>query len=464
MSVDPGPMVVRGDRFVLAGVDDAGRDGARGRIVGPVAAAAALRGVSVVFVVGEPPAELWGSADAVQTIGGEGAHAWRYRVTVPGGAPVSLVLLSRDEGAHGGPWTGLSGQELVDALRALRGLLGVPWGHSVGRTGEHLILSTHPRHRGGVSLDRSPDVPEPARPARLEQPWQAWQRPMTAAEESAGWVHVFDANAAFLGPWQSTELGFGRPEHFGARGCETRLQSAGVWRVELPAGWHDGEGLPPIAPGLRDGRGWVTSPTLSRLREWSELQGFGELLPAEGWVWPRRSRFLRAAGERLRDARAAAMNEEHAARTALAAAETEEDADRWAHRVAVAGAVKDAVRDVYTITVGRLSSAEGHIAAGWRRPDWGNTIRAAYRVSLHRKLTRWTQAPVAVMTDAVAFLSDVPEPAAFAESIGLAPVSLGPGLGQFKHLGTAPAELFRPLLGAGPRKLRDAFDVAASHA
>lgn len=433
-------------------------DGKAGRYTDPLALHAARVGVAVVLVLGEPPAALWSDGDEVAVIGQEGrAPAWRYRVTVPGGAPVTLVLLARDEARHAGPWEGLSGIELVAALRALRDLLGVPWGHSVGRTAEHLILATHPRHRGGRALDRSPEVPEVARPARLEQPWQQWQRPLTEYEGTAAWVHVFDANAAFLGPWQSVELGFGAVEHYSTpRGCIPRLDLPGVWRIELPAGWHDGAGLPPIAPGLVRGAGWVTTPTLARLREWSELIGAGELVPDEGWVWPQRSRFLRVAGERLRDARAEAMRQHTAATAALALAETDEAAEAAAVRIAVASAVKDAVRDLYTIAVGRMSSAGA--SGGFARPDWANTIRAAYRVGLHRKIAGWSAAPFAVMTDALAFATDEPDAAAFARSIGL---RLGDSLGTVKHQGSAPLSEVAPLLGGSARRLRDAFDGVA---
>lgn len=452
-------MVVRGDAWALADARGRGRFGSPAV---PVADHAATWGASLVLVLGEPPANLWGPAADVTVTGdtnGAGGRPWRYRVNVPGAAPVTLVIVDRDEGRHAGPWEGLSGAQTVSALRVLRELLGVPWGVSVGRTAEHLILSTHPRHRGGRSLDRAPRIPEPARPARLEQPWTSWQRPLTEYEGSAAWVHTFDANAAFLGPWQTTELGFGVPEHFTtARGCSSRLFLPGVWRVELPAGWHDGDGLPPIAPGLVGGRGWVTTPTLARLREWSELHGWGELTPDEGHVWQQRSRFLRAAGERLRDARAAAMVQQRTATAALLTAETDEDVTAAAERVAVAGAVRDAVRDLYTVAVGRLSSAESHISPGWARPDWGNALRATYRVSLHRKLARLPAAPFAVMTDALAFATDEPDAATFAASIGL---RLGDGLGELKHQGTAERAAVVEHLGHGARGLLRAFGVGA---
>lgn len=420
-------------------------DGRRGVLERPLAAHAATWGVRVVLVLGEPPAALWDEADAVEVIGqDEGAQPWRYRVTVPGGLPVVLVLVDRDGTGRSGPWAGLSGTETAGALRVLESLLGIPWGHSTGRTAEHLILSTHPRGKGGTALDREPDVPLPCR-SGIEQPHAMWQRPLLVDELGAGWVHTFDANAAYLGAWQTTELGLGRTHAWA--GDVDELRRAGVWRVKLPAGWREPDDLPAIAPRLRPGRdGWVMTPTLVRLREHAERSGFPELLPEEGRVWARQSRFLRGAGERLRDARAAALAEQQTARQRIAAADVDEDLDDALHRLQVALRVGDAVGELYRVMTGRLAVAEGFVSPGWRRPDWGNALRATFRASLHRKIAGWSARPFALRTDAVAFVSDEPDPLAFAAAAGL---RIGTGLGELKPTGSCPRAHVDELLGRG---------------
>jgi hypothetical protein len=438
-------------------------DGRRGVLgdplgVSPVARAAVRLRCSVVLVLGEPPAALWGEEDTVEVIGqDERAEPWRYRVTVPGGAPVVLVLVDRDATGRSGPWAGLTGTETAATLRALESVLGVPWGHSTGRTAEHLVLSTHPRGKGGTKLDREPDVPAPARDG-IEQPHAMWQRTLRVDELGAGWVHTFDANAAYLGAWQTTELGLGRTHAWA--GDVDELRRAGVWRVLLPAGWSEPDDLPAIAPRLRPGRsGWVMTPTLVRLREHAERSGFGELLPEEGHVWARQSRFLRGAGERLRDARAAALAEQAAARARIAAADVDEDLDDALHRLQVSLRVGDGVGELYRVLTGRLGVADAFVSPGWRRPDWGNALRATFRTSLHRKIAGWSVRPFALRTDAVAFVSDEPDPLAFAAAAGL---RVGTGLGELKHTGSCPRAHVDELLGRSRLHGGEVFARAAA--
>lgn len=471
-----GPLVVKGTRWGLP-------DGTRGVLgerysVETVAGQAALVGAGVALVLGEPVmARLWDedAGHTVTAMGEDGVGGdWRYRVEVPGATvPVHLVLVRRDEAQHGGPWAGLEGDETCTALRALEHHLGIPWSHSVARTAEQLILSTHPRKRGGRLLERSPAMPGPVTSARLEEPWRAWSRPLTEREAGAAWVHTYDANAAYLGCWQTVELGFGKVEHVTtARGCEPRLSLPGVWRVELPGGWVESDELPPIAPRLvqRDGDnagvgGWVTTPTLTRLRQWAAEVMRAEVIPEEGHVWPERSRFLRAAGERLRDARADALSLAERARGLLAAGEQD---DRNLSALVVAEAVREAVSDLYSITTGRFSSHRREVAPAWARPDWGNSIRAEWRANLHRKLTRWWgdtgghgqgAAPFAIETDSLAYATDEPDPVEFARWVG---IPLGSGLGQWKVTGTCERARVDALPGGGARRVAAVFGAASS--
>jgi hypothetical protein len=442
-----GPLVVEARRWATP-------DGVRG-VFGEgatVAGLAAGMGIPTALVLPSPApaALLWAESDTAEPTGIRGAiggESWRYRVQTSTGKPVTVVLVERDSESWAGPWAGVSGADACRALAVLREHLGVAWSHSTSRTAEELILSTHPRRRGGRTLDRSPQLPGPAAGA-LEPTLTAWQRPLTAVEAGRAWVHTFDANAAFLGCWQTVELGFGVPEHLADAGaCELRLDRAGVWRVALPAGWSDGEGLPPIAPGLHRGEGWVTTPTLDRLRQHARETGQEEIVPEEGHAWPERSRFLRGAGERLRDARAAARaGVDRWAPVLRDPTATDEQLGTAAAAVAAAETVLDAVRDLYTITTGRFSTNREHAAGVWRRPDWGNTIRAEWRVNLHRKAARWAAhggAPFAIATDAVAIASDNPDPAAVAAQLGM---RLGAGLGEWKVQGRAQLAAVLPSL------------------
>lgn len=433
--VDVGPVPV--ERVPAIGVAGEGRlwlvDGERGRPVcrleglsaGALAAAAMAVGLREILVDGgalegfglpaELPAGLFGTPSARREpavderpawlVGGPGEEivwraAWRARVRPRAAGPwCSLVLLPYDAEEAAGPWgSAASCRALCEALSAFHGALGAPWADGVGRTVERLILSTHPRDRGGVALGREPFVPEPALDSSRSLPEKLWRRRLTAAEARAGWVHCFDANAFYLSAWGSAELGFGAPVHVVSPAFDRR--TPGLWRVEggLPAA-RRGDLLPaPWAPADE----WYTTPTIVRA---------GELLAeapaiAEAWIWPEHSRFLRAAGTRIRDARAALLGGGEAA-----------------------GLAKLAVGALYQRGTGRLQMAERDERSGWRRPDWAMTVYALSRVNLDRRLRKLEgAAPFAIATDGLAFAADEGDPRAFAEKIGL---PVGTGLGEF---------------------------------
>jgi hypothetical protein len=107
--------------------------------------------------------------------------------------------------------------------------------------------------------------------------------------------------------------------------------------------------------------------------------------------------------------------------------------------------VAEAVKDCYRVETGRWAMGR-RPGSGWARPDWGHLVRAQARVNLHRRLARLGAAPFAVATDAALFLSDEPDGAAFARSIGLV---VGDGLGEWSHDATVPAADVEAALG-GP--------------
>lgn len=399
-----------------------------------IAETAAALGCDVVYVL-EAPGGFLAYGEGLTVTGGREGEAWRVAVEVEGAGRVQLVSAAA---AEAGPWVGMTAAELVAAFVAFERLAGVPWGESIGRTAERLILATHPRERGGTRLDLAPECPEPAAAANLELAWQSWRREPTEQERAAKFVHAFDANAQYLAAWQAVELPHG-PAHHLSGAMRFDPKTFGVWRLEeLPANHR---GLLP-APWI-ERREWFTTPTIVRMAEFCE--GW-EPEPVEAWVWRQRSRFLRATAERLRDARQSAQEELRRARLAIRAAEDDaEDAD--IRRIVAADAVRDAVKAIYRVQTGRFNMA-GREGA-WSRPEWGHAIRATARVNLHRRLCRLGQAPFAIATDGLLFATDEPDPHKFAERIGL-PVSTG--LGQFSYEGTAPAAPIWDAYKAGGRR------------
>lgn len=343
-------------------------------------------------------------------------HLARWLKVRRGGRWTSVLFLAYDAEDNepvATPWSELSLPRLVRGLAAFEGAVGMPWRDSVGRTVEQLILTTHPRDKGGVLMDRRPTIPPPCELGTLEQPF-TWRRPLTDNEAVMGYVHGFDQNAQYLAAWQSVELGLGEPEHL--ERVEYSGKSAGVWRVD--EGWPEilaaVELEVPLPKPWNPRTDWFTTPTMTRIAELlDEVPTI-----AEAYVWPRHSRFLRAAGERLRDARAALLD----------------DPDP---------APLDAVKACYRRETGRFNMRrEGRERSQWHRPDWGHTIRAQARVNLHRRLEKLTAVPFAIATDGLLFTSDEPDPRAFAASIdtperrGRSQPLIGSGLGQFQLKGS----------------------------
>lgn len=394
----------------------------------------------VVFVAGLEGYDAEHDQTPVEIAGGdprEPDDAWRVRVR-RGAGVVLFVFVHKDAGRIAGHWSNLSAAELYAALRAFERIVGVSWRDSIGRTAEALILSTHPRARGGVLLDPAPAswMPEPALDGGLELAYQAWRRPLVDDEPSRRWVHVYDANAQYLAAWIAAEVGIGRPAHHDSITFDAKR--AGLWRLDaaaLTAGDVD-ELLPPIAT---PGREWVTTPTAQRIAEVCDAVP----IVREAWLWPRRSRFFRATGERLRDARAQAMAAIEDARNAGFPEDgrADERARAYVGRIVTAGAVLDAIKDLYRVETGRLQMARSP-ESPWARPDWAHTIRATARTNLHRRLAKLARRPFAIATDGLMFATDEPDPLTFAAAIGL---PIGNGLGQFTHEYTSAAA---PVLAA----------------
>lgn len=385
---------------------------------------------------------------------------WLVKVQGPDGGPWRQVyFLPYDRNDWCGPWhAAASYQELVLALGRFAWTAKLAWAGTVGLTAERLITSTHPRDRGGKLLEPHPVMPPPCEDGALENPWR-WRKPFDAIalRDVDLFVHHVDLNSAYLAAWQTVELGHGEPEHHPA-GVTFAESIPGVWRIrnDLIAmyrrGGMDCDELP--TPLHVETQEWVTTPTLRRLTEWA-----GPVPVLECWTWPARTRYLRGAAERLRDARA----------------------DLTEDTGAAASIALSAVKALYRVETGRFNlgsrgdnpASERRKASGWWRPDWGNFVRAQARANLHRRLAGyptknngWTPGlaskPFAIDTDDLLFVSTQPDPAVFAAAIGL---PWGTGLGQFKAKATVPltGDLAEQLgKGGSARSAFDAVKLAAA--
>lgn len=346
----------------------------------------------------------------------EARSAWFWQVSIAGSVPVTVVDGAASSGAAG-PWSDEPDFHVAAAgLRLLEGTLGRAWESTVARTAQGLILDGHPRQHGGRALDRDAQVPAVCS-GNVEGPWSSWRRPFTPTEELARYVHLYDANAQYLAPWQTTELGVGELVH-DTEGGVPLLHRPGFWRLAEPLpDVLDDEwlGLLPRPWGLGQVDGDLPVYSSVTLNYAAELLGPGAVRVVEGWYWPERSRYLRPAGERLRAARGALL-------------------DHVADGAPGADLALTAVKSLYRVMTGRLQSTRvGAEGSPWRRPDWAHLLKATARVNLHRRLDNLAAAPWAVATDGLLFAGDIPGPRVFADKIRL---PLGTGLGKFTHKGT----------------------------
>jgi hypothetical protein len=332
-----------------------------------------------------------------------GRHV-QQRVTTASGA-VTFVVLAADVQRICGPWADTNTpQTLAAGLEAFRRAVGHPWHSSAGRTTEAIIRATHPPAKGGTVLGVTPELPDVATDGTLE-PAFMWHRPLNDTEAAAGWLHCYDANSQYLSAWQSVELGYGAPAyHHGP--VEFDKRRVGLWHTELPARPVDPT-LPNCwADGTRPAP-WATTATLTRA---------AEILPqppsiSEAWLWAEKGRYLRPTAEALRDARTLLLDRPDAA-SAYALA---------------------AVKNLYRRGTGRLALTERDRRSGWPRPDWRLNIIALARVNFHRRLTKLSDHPFAVLVDAAYFAADQADPLRYAHTIGL---PIGTGLGHYRPVAT----------------------------
>jgi hypothetical protein len=346
------------------------------------------------------------------------------------GAEVALAFV---DGADDHPLQAFAalpdGPALLRAVELFWVRVGVPFRSSPGATARDLWLALR---KGRAELRPGQAVPPAVVRPSPEAPF-VWSRPLTDAEREHGWVHAFDANAQYLGTAASIDLGAGQPEHRTGP-LDFDRKTVGYWLAdvpEAPAGLLPDPFTPsPRLAGMTDpaGRRWATTPTLALAAELGV-----PVRVHEAWVWPQSRRFLRPWAEAFRDARAACQGDP-----------TPE-----------AQAVLAAVKLAYNKFFGWLASEQ--VGGELARPDWHQLVIAQSRVNLYRKLARLERPPFAVDVDALYLTAPTADPAAACPT-GL---QLGPGLGQFKHAGAAPAGALEGIdlaSGRAAHRVRDAIE------
>lgn len=257
-----------------------------------------------------------------------------------------------------------------------------------------------------------------------------WRRPLNQWESTWGYVHTFDANAAYLGAMINAEVAWSNLEHSGPIRFDAGLP--GYWLLDLDKSTVEDDprspGRPPLVDPLRllripgrdtDTGAWVTTPMAKFL---AELQG-GTVRVVDSWTGAAvvresdgkqlhgpKSRVLLPFGEKMRDARAAVLE---------LAPGTLRDI------------LADAVKHTYKDAVGGLQRETMRI----HRPDWAHTIIDQWRATILRKILRvhstegvW---PVQILTDSLAYADCSGRPGVLGDALGL-----GAGLGMWKHQAT----------------------------
>ncbi|MFF6984246.1 DUF927 domain-containing protein [Streptomyces sp. NPDC008343] len=274
-----------------------------------------------------------------------------------------------------------------------------------------------------INLPR--EAPKPPRPAMVRTLEEAftWSRKPTPEEARMVLAAAYDANAMHLGAAQAVDLGIGPSRHIDGP-TDFDPSVPGLWKLENLR-WEEDPRLPDLlSPVTRSvGRGaatrWFTTPTVKELAAMDY-----EIRPVEAHVWDERTRYLNPWANRLRDARGGVLPPSLAG-----------DPD--------AAAVLEAVKATYTRTLGYHASEK---AGRYYYPYWWLAVVATARVNLFRKIRNVAKKegrfPLAIATDWVLYATNETDPEA-AIPQGL---TLGRGLGQFKHAGTAAMDTVAPLL------------------
>lgn len=346
------------------------------------------------------------------------------------------VIVTAVQARGGSPWDGVGPRVALGALEAWERRTGTPWQSTVPATAERLIIDTWKGKRSYLEHRPAPVPLEREVISTAEQPY-TWARPLFEEEQERKWVHVYDINAQHLHEWRATRLPFGevkhevRPHLFNPtmpglwRIPELADPSRGIFRTDLPSLLHGNQARSP-------GQEWFTTWTLT------EAAARGVSLPdvAESVTWSSAHAWLDRAGTILAEVRARAdLDKRIVENRELDVDQALTELEQWE----VAHLVGKLAKRIYQMETGMFAAASGVGASMFHRPIWWAYIVGAARVRLYRKMDHWTYPPFAVLTDAVMFATDEPDPLTFAGDNGL---EWSNDVGAFSHRHTAPlAEL-----------------------
>lgn len=327
--------------------------------------------------------------------------------------------------------------------------VGIPYRMSPSITGIDLLKHLRTASGRAVVVQAEIDACEPARAPNRSFDLLLRREP-AAGEDSAGWVHAWDVNSAYLAACSGLRVGTDTaPTHL-TDGVQPDLTKPGYWRIELP----DFSDLDPRCPHPIDGNDdilarregkpdpgwrWVTTPKLRLLTDLGI-----DVQIHEAYLWSESVRYFDGWNKRLRDA-------------LYAAAEARATGDPDAAQI------RTTIKNCYAHGIGRLDARTLHdgsrsLNALWR-PDWRHavmdeTYRRIWR-TVHQVGTGTGRWPLAIVRDSLWYAADTPEAdAAVPEGLSLHPTQLG----KYKHEGVATLDEAMPFL-RGERAVRDAAEV-----
>lgn len=346
------------------------------------------------------------------------------RATLPGagGVPVYVGLPAFGLGLLPGA---VDGWELREVLSRFLDAYKVP--HEFTDRAAGTLLMHDVRALSPTKLRAPEEVPEAA---GLRYPAHdfAWSRPLDDADRAAGWVHVFDVNAAYPaaagGALVNVTGGWVHLDRAGARAAlsEGLVKRPGYWLLAHPDRL---EGLPSIADPMGangDDPVWASSPVVEFLRERDACPDVVQATIADG------------SGSRWLDP----FSRQHRTALETLAAGPDDDAAVLARRL---------VKFASNAAVGYLACPAARRELLFR-PDWRHAVIGRYRANLARQLAAASAAPFALWRDAVAFVADDPDPRSFAAAVG--GLKLSTQRGHLKSEGSAPLPAVLAALDALP--------------
>lgn len=338
------------------------------------------------------------------------------------------VLVTSIECQSGSPFEGMGPRVVLSALEQWEQRTGSAWQSTVNASAERLIIDSW---KGKRSFLEHKPIPAPLDRAVIASSELAytWARDLYEEEQQRAFVHVFDINAQHLYEWKATRLPYDELEHH-PRPHTFDPTIPGLWRVPELAEGSRGvfrTDLPSLLHGAGDrhtpGREWFTTWTLT------EAAQRGISLPdiSESITWTKQHAWLAHAGKTLEEVRARASIDKLIADQRYAEnGKGHEQREAWR----TADLLGTLAKRIYQTQTGMFAAASEGGSSIFHRPVWWAYIVGAARVRLYRKMDAWATAPFAVLTDAVMFATDEPDPTAFGLGVGL---EISNEVGAFSH-------------------------------